>query len=129
MSRVHLPLLRQLTSDPLGLGRAARSRRSERLEPRTRTADKVVKSICPYCAVGCAQNVYVEDGRVTQIEGDPDSPVSRGRLCPKGAASEALVNSPQRETKVSYRAPYSSEWQELSVAKATEMIAERFAAA
>src|SRR5207245_4902155 len=97
------PLLRQLTADPLGFGSAARSRRSETLTPRTQTADRVVQSVCPYCAVGCGQKVYVKDEKVVQIEGDPDSPISRGRLCPKGAASEAYVNSPLRELKVKYR--------------------------
>ena len=79
---MRIPLVRQLTGDPLALGRAARSERSEQLKPRIAEADRVVKSICPYCAVGCAQNVYVKDERVIHIEGDPDSPISRGRLCP-----------------------------------------------
>ncbi|MBX5468326.1 MAG: dehydrogenase [Thermoleophilaceae bacterium] len=118
------PLLRQLR-DPLGLAFAARSRRSETLTPRTRTADEVVRSICPYCAVGCGQRVYVKDGEVVQIEGDPDSPISRGRLCPKGAASESYVNSPLREYRVRYRAPYATDWQELSLDRAMDMIAER----
>jgi formate dehydrogenase major subunit len=119
------PLVRQLTRDPLGLAAAARSRRSRELTPRTKTADRVVQSICPYCAVGCGQKVYVKDERVVQIEGDPDSPISRGRLCPKGSASRNLVNSPVRETKVKYRRPYGTEWEELSLERATEMIAER----
>jgi formate dehydrogenase major subunit len=119
------PLLRQLAGDPLALGRAAQSATSEELVPRTRTADKVVQSICPYCAVGCGQKVYVKDEKVTQIEGDPDSPISRGRLCPKGAASEKLVNSPMRETKVRYRRPGGTAWEELSVEQATDMIADR----
>jgi formate dehydrogenase major subunit len=119
------PLVRQLTRDPLGLAAAARSRRSEALTPRTKTADRVVQSICPYCAVGCGQKVYVKDERVVQIEGDPDSPISRGRLCPKGSASKSLVNSPVRETRVKYRRPYGTEWEELSLERATEMIAER----
>src|SRR3954449_6447176 len=118
------PLLKQLR-DPLALGRAARSKRSAELKPRTATADRVVKSVCPYCAVGCGQKVYVKDERVVQIEGDPDSPISRGRLCPKGAASEALVNSATRETKVKYRPPHAREWEELSLEQATEMIADR----
>jgi formate dehydrogenase major subunit len=122
------PLLRQLVGDPLGLGRAAQSRHSAELEPRTRTADRVVQSICPYCAVGCGQKVYVKDERVIQIEGDPDSPISRGRLCPKGAASENLVNSPLREKRVKYRRPYGTEWEELSLEQATDMIAERMIA-
>src|SRR5438309_1718386 len=119
------PLLRQLGGDSLGLGRAAQSVRSQQLTARTKTADKVVQSICPYCAVGCGQKVYVKDEKVTQIEGDPDSPISRGRLCPKGAASEKLVNSPMRETKVKYRRPGATEWESLSLEQATDMIAER----
>src|SRR4051794_26770753 len=72
------PVYRQLTgADPLGRGAAAQSRRSRQLRPRTSTADKVARSVCPYCAVGCGQKVYVQDGKVTQIEGDPDSPISR----------------------------------------------------
>ena len=117
--------LRQLRGDPLGLGRAARSRRSEALTPRTRTADRVVQSVCPYCAVGCGQKVFVKDERVVQIEGDPDSPISRGRLCPKGAASEGYVNSPLRERTVKYRRPYGTEWEELELETAMDMIAER----
>jgi formate dehydrogenase major subunit len=118
------PLLRQLR-DPLGLGRAAQSKRSRTLTPRTATADKVVKSVCPYCAVGCGQKVYVKDEKVVQIEGDPDSPISRGRLCPKGSATEQYVNGPLREYKVKYRPPYATAWQELDLDTATDMIAER----
>jgi formate dehydrogenase major subunit len=123
------PLVKQLTGDPLGLGRAARSSASKSLTPRTKTADRVVQSVCPYCAVGCGQKVFVKDERVVQIEGDPDSPISRGRLCPKGAASEGLVNSPIRETRVKYRRPGGTEWEHISLEQATEMIAERFIAA
>ncbi len=120
--------LRQLKGDPLGLGRAARSRRSEQLTPRTRTADRVVQSVCPYCAVGCGQRIYVSDEKVVQIEGDPDSPISRGRLCPKGAASAGFVNSPLRELKVKYRRPYGSQWEELELDQAMDMIADRLIA-
>ena len=89
------PVVRQLTgADRLGRGAAAQSARTRSGVARTETADRVVQSICPYCAVGCGQRVYVKDEKVVQIEGDPDSPVSRGRLCPKGSASEQLVNSP-----------------------------------
>jgi formate dehydrogenase major subunit len=123
--RLTPPFLRQLGGDRLGLGRAAQSARSERLTPRTSTADKVVQSICPYCAVGCGQRVFVKDEKVVQIEGDPDSPISRGRLCPKGSASEKLVNSPMRDTQVRYRRPGATEWEDLSLERATEMIAER----
>jgi formate dehydrogenase major subunit len=119
------PLWRQLRDDPLGLGRAARSKRSERLVARTATADRVVQSICPYCAVGCGQKVYASGDKVVQIEGDPDSPVSRGRLCPKGAASEQLVNSPVRQTTVRYRRPHGTEWESLDLETAMDMIADR----
>src|SRR5438477_12210863 len=123
--RLVAPFLRQLAGDPLGLGKAAQSVRSEQLTPRTKTADRVVQSICPYCAVGCGQKVYVKDEKVVQIEGDPDSPISRGRLCPKGAASEQYVNSPLREYKVKYRRPHGTEWEELDLETATDMIADR----
>jgi formate dehydrogenase major subunit len=119
------PMLKQLQGDPLALGRAARSKRSEQLLARTAHADEVVKSVCPYCAVGCGQKVYVQDGKVTQIEGDPDSPISRGRLCPKGAATKQLVTSPTRETKVRYRRPGGTEWEDLPLERAMDMIADR----
>jgi formate dehydrogenase major subunit len=119
------PLIRQLTTDRLGLGRAAQSKRSEQLTPRTRTADRVVQSVCPYCAVGCGQKVFVSDEKVIQIEGDPDSPISRGRLCPKGAASAGYVNSPLREYKVKYRRPHATEWEHLELDSAIDMIADR----
>ena len=91
------PAYRQLTGpDRLGLGAAAKSGASRRLKPRTAIADKMVKSVCPYCAVGCGQQVFVQDGKVIQIEGDPDSPVSRGRLCPKGSASLQLTTGQAR---------------------------------
>lgn len=121
------PLVRQLTEgDPLGLRAAARTERSERLRPRTEQADAVVRSICPFCAVGCGQLVYVQDGRVSQIEGDPASPISRGRLCPKGAASKNLVTGPEREYRVKYRRPYGTVWEELALDEAMERIADRF---
>jgi formate dehydrogenase major subunit len=100
------PLVRQLREgDPLGLGKAVQSPHSKQLKARIDQADDVVRSICPYCAVGCAQLVYVKDGEVTQIEGDPASPISRGRLCPKGSASKNYVQSPLREYRVKYRRP------------------------
>jgi formate dehydrogenase major subunit len=118
-------IFEQLRRDPLGLGPAARSKRSRELAARTRTADRVVQSICPYCAVGCGQKVYVKDERVVQIEGDPDSPISRGRLCPKGSASEQLVNSAQRELQVKYRRPHGTAWEALDLDTAIDMIADR----
>lgn len=86
----------------------------------------MVQSVCPFCAVGCGQKVYVKDERVVQIEGDPDSPISRGRLCPKGAASEQLVNAPGRQTRVLYRAPRAKEWTALDLDTAIDMVADRF---
>jgi formate dehydrogenase major subunit len=122
------PLLRQLREDRLGMGRAVRSRRTDELRPRTEQADRVVKSICPYCAVGCGQLVYVRDEQVIQIEGDPDSPISRGRLCPKGSASKQLVTHPRRETKAKYRAQGSRRWEEIDLEQAMDMIADRLIA-
>jgi formate dehydrogenase major subunit len=120
------PLLRQLTgADPLGRGAAAESGPSRDLEPRTVQADRVVDSICPYCAVGCGQKIFVKDEQVVQIEGDPASPVSRGRLCPKGSASKQLVTSPTRVTKVRYRRPFGTEWEDLDLDTAMDMIADR----
>jgi formate dehydrogenase major subunit len=120
------PVLRQLREgDPHCLGRAAQSERSEALKPRIDEADHVVQSICPYCAVGCGQLVHVKGGEVTHIEGDPASPISRGRLCPKGQASKSYVQSPLREYKVKYRRPYGTRWEELSLDDAMEMIAQR----
>jgi formate dehydrogenase major subunit len=145
LSPLQWPVVRQVRSgDLLGRGPAATSERTRNLASRNSTADRVVQSVCPYCAVGCGQRIYVkgveggevgrgveggEVGRkekVVQIEGDPDSPVSRGRLCPKGAASEQLVNSPGRQTKVLYRAPYGNQWKHIDNETALEMIAERF---
>jgi formate dehydrogenase major subunit len=120
------PVYRQLTgTDPLGRGKAARSKATESVVARTATADRVVQSVCPYCAVGCGQKVFVKDEKVVQIEGDPDSPISRGRLCPKGSASKSLVTSPTRVTTVKYRRPYGTEWEDLDLDTAMEMIADR----
>jgi formate dehydrogenase major subunit len=134
-SPLQWPVIRQVRSgDVLGRGPAVTSERTRTLAPRTSTADRVVQSVCPYCAVGCGQRIYVkrveggEVGRekVVQIEGDPDSPVSRGRLCPKGSASEQLVNSPGRQTRVLYRAPRARHWQYLDREAAIDMVADRF---
>jgi formate dehydrogenase major subunit len=120
------PVLRQVTSgDRLGRGTAARSERSRVLQARVADADSVVDSVCPYCAVGCGQKVYVKDDKVIQIEGDPASPISRGRLCPKGSASKQLVTSSSRVTKVRYRRPHGSDWEDLDLDTAMDMIADR----
>ena len=118
------PVYRQLTgTDHGGLGAAAKSDRPR--VARTSTADRVVKSICPYCAVGCGQNVYVSDEKVIQIEGDPDSPVSRGRLCPKGSATLQLTTGSARQYRVKYRRPFGTEWEDLDLDQAMDMIADR----
>jgi formate dehydrogenase major subunit len=122
------PVLHQCDDDRGALGRAARSEHTRTLRPRIAEPDRVVRSVCPYCAVGCGQRVYVQEGRITQIEGDPDSPISRGRLCPKGAASRGYVTSPLREYKVKYRRPYGAEWEDLPLDQAMDMIADRIIA-
>jgi formate dehydrogenase major subunit len=134
------PVYRQLTgTDRRGLGAAADSGKFR--QARTSTADEVVKSVCPYCAVGCGQNIFVKDARegsggkhppgkrVVQIEGDPDSPVSRGRLCPKGSASLQLTTGGSREYKVKYRRPFGTEFEDLDLDTAMDMIADRVLAA
>jgi formate dehydrogenase major subunit len=120
------PVVRQaIGPDRFGRGAAVQSARTAGLAPRTRTADRVVGSICPYCAVGCAQRVYVKDEQVVQIEGDPDSPISRGRLCPKGSASLQLTTGTAREYRVRYRRPYGTEWEYLDLDTSMDMIADR----
>jgi formate dehydrogenase major subunit len=120
------PVLRQLRDgDPLALGRSAQSSRSVHLRPRTESADAVVASICPYCGVGCGQLIYTKDDEVIQVEGNPDSPISRGRLCPKGAATRQLLQSPTRQYTVRYRRPHGTRWEPLPLDEAMEMIADR----
>ena len=123
LSPLQWPVVRQLTGpDKLGRGKAVRS--EEAWTARTRGA-KVVGSVCPFCAVGCGQRVYVKDEKVIQIEGDPDSPVSRGRLCPKGSASLQLTTGSAREKTVKYRRPHGTEWEDLDLDTAMDMIADR----
>jgi formate dehydrogenase major subunit len=86
---------------------------------------KEVPSICPYCAVGCATLISVKDGAIINIEGNPDSPISRGTLCPKGAASFQLAVNPLRSTKALYRRPGGAEWEAIELSQAMDMIAER----
>jgi formate dehydrogenase major subunit len=119
------PLLRQLTQDRFALGEAVRSRFTESIVARTANADRVVDSVCPYCAVGCGQKIYVKDEKVIDIEGDPDSPISRGRLCPKGSATRSMSQSPLRLRKVKYRRPHATEWDSLDLDTALDMIADR----
>jgi formate dehydrogenase major subunit len=120
------PVIRQLTGrDVTGFGRTAFSKRTATLQARTKNADRVVKSVCPYCAVGCGQLVFVEDGKITDIEGDPDSPISEGCLCPKGAATFQLVAGSQRGREVLYRKPHGTQWEPISLDRAMDMVAER----
>jgi formate dehydrogenase major subunit len=120
------PVYRQATgTDRLGRGDAARSSRTDLKPARTSLADQVTKSICPFCAVGCGQRVFVKDGEIIQVEGDPDSPISRGRLCPRGSSTLSLVTSPSRVTKVRYRRPHATEWEDLDLDTAVDMIADR----
>ncbi len=100
------------------------SERSKNLKPRIHDA-KMFKSVCPYCAVGCGQRVYVKDGKVIDIEGDYDSPISGGCLCPKGSASFQLDMNKRRVTTVKYRAPYATDWEDKPLAWAMERIAQR----
>jgi formate dehydrogenase major subunit len=105
--------------------RSPRSNRTERLRPRTESASRVVRSVCPYCGVGCGQLVYVQDERITNIEGDPDSPISQGCLCPKGAATFQLVTGTQRVHDVLYRRPRGKKWERIPLGEAMDMVAER----
>lgn len=114
------PFLRQLLGDK----DAAVSDRTRTLQKKNAGAE-VARSICPYCAVGCGQLVFHRAEKVISIEGDPASPISRGHLCPKGAASYELVTHPGRETRVKYRAPRSRKWVELDLETAVDMVAER----
>ena len=120
------PVVRQVRSgDLLGRGPAVTSQHTRDLTPRTSTADRVVPSVCPYCAVGCGQRVYVKDEKVVQIEGDPDSPVSRGHLCPKGSASLQLTTGDARQYQMLYRRPGGTGWEPLDLDTAMDMIADR----
>jgi formate dehydrogenase major subunit len=120
------PVLKQVRNrDVWGLGNSAASGRTETLAARTKTADRVVGSVCPYCAVGCAQLVYVKDERIIDIEGDPGSPISNGCLCPKGAATFQLVTGAHRLNRVLYRRPYGTEWEAIPLDRAMDMVAER----
>jgi formate dehydrogenase major subunit len=120
------PVVRQLRDGDLGgLGDTAASDRTQALRPRTAAADRVARSVCPYCAVGCAQLVYVKDERIVDIEGDPDSPVSQGCLCPKGAATFQLVTGSHRARQALHRRPGAREWEAIPLERAMVLIADR----
>lgn len=119
------PLMRQLRDrDARALGKTAYSEETRAMQSRISDAT-AVPSICPYCATGCAQTVYVRRGRIAAIEGDERSPVSRSRLCPKGQATMQLVTSSQRLDRVRYRRPGGTEWETLELDQALDMVVER----
>jgi formate dehydrogenase major subunit len=118
------PVIRQLQTGSDGTGAEAMTDRSIALRPKNDGA-KAARSVCPYCAVGCGQLVYHKDGKLISIEGDPASPISRGRLCPKGSATFELHTHPNRLAKVKYRRPYSREWEEIDLESAMDMVADR----
>jgi formate dehydrogenase major subunit len=118
------PLVRQIRERKDGTGVEAMS--DQTLAMRARIDDaKIARSICPYCGVGCGQLIYHKDGKLISIEGDPESPISQGNLCPKGAASYQLLTHSLRETKVKYRAPRAKNWTEITLDRAMDMVAER----
>jgi formate dehydrogenase major subunit len=118
------PLLQQLRTGADGTGPESFSERTRNLRPKHDGAT-VTPSICPYCGVGCGQLVYHKEGKLISIEGDPNSPISRGHLCPKGAATYELHTHPGRLQKVKYRRPYGMRWEELDLERAMDMVAER----
>ena len=118
------PLLRQIRERKDGTGLESMSNKTRAMHARIDGA-KVARSICPYCGVGCGQLIYHKDGKLISIEGDPESPISQGNLCPKGAASYQLLTHSQRQTKVKYRAPRAKQWTEISLDRAMDMVAER----
>ncbi len=118
------PLVRQIREGKDGTGLEAMSEKTRAMHARTDDAT-VAKSICPYCGVGCGQLIYHKDGKLVAIEGDPESPISQGNLCPKGAASFQLLTHSRRETKVKYRAPRGGKWEEISLERAMDMVADR----
>jgi formate dehydrogenase major subunit len=111
-----------------GMGPRAASRKTRKAGARI-AGLKATESVCPYCAVGCSQLVYTRDGELVDIEGNPRSPINQGTLCPRGAASRQLVQQPGRLTKVLYRAPRATDWEEIDLERAMDMIAERVIAA
>src|SRR5881628_3637079 len=118
------PLVRQIRERKDGTGLESMSDKTRAMHARIDDA-KVARSICPYCGVGCGQLVYHKDGKLISIEGDPESPISQGNLCPKGAASYQLLTHPGRLTRVKYRRPYSRRWEEIDLETAMDMLADR----
>jgi formate dehydrogenase major subunit len=118
------PLIRQIQNRADGTGAEAMSGRTKNLLPKNHDAE-FTRSLCPYCGVGCGQVVFHKDGSLISIEGDPGSPISRGHLCPKGADTFELHTHPNRLMSVKYRRPYGTEWEEIPLEKAMDMVADR----
>lgn len=118
------PLVRQIQTGTDGTGREAMSERTRHLLPKNQDAE-LTRSICPYCGVGCGQAVFHKHGKLISIEGDPGSPISRGRLCPKGADTFELHTHPNRLMTVKYRRPFSAQWEDLDLETAMDMVADR----
>lgn len=118
------PLIQQIKNRTDGTGAEAMSEKTRQLRPKNESAE-VARSICPYCGVGCGQLIFHKEGKLISIEGDPESPISRGHLCPKGANSYELLTHAGRLTKVKYRGRFSREWEELDLETAMNMVAER----
>jgi formate dehydrogenase major subunit len=118
------PLVRQIREGKDGTGLESMSAKTHAMRARIDDA-QVARSVCPYCGVGCGQLIFHKDGKLVSIEGDPESPISQGNLCPKGAASYQLLTHSRRETKMKYRAPCAKEWTEISLDRAMDMVAER----
>jgi formate dehydrogenase major subunit len=118
------PLVRQIFQGGDGTGSEAMSDATRKLQPRNHGA-QVARSVCPYCGVGCGQLIFHKDGKLISIEGDPQSPISRGHLCPKGADSYELLTHPNRAKQVLYRAPRSTSWAPLDLETAMDMVADR----
>jgi formate dehydrogenase major subunit len=118
------PLVRQLRDGKDGTGLESMSDTTRNLHAKIDNAE-IARSICPYCGVGCGQLIYHKDGKLISIEGDPESPISQGNLCPKGAASYQLLTHSRRETKVKYRAPRARQWSEISLDRAMDLVADR----
>ena len=118
------PLIQQIKTGADGTGPESMSERTRNLRTKHHDAE-VARSICPYCGVGCGQLVYHKNGKLISIEGDPASPISRGRLCPKGADTYELHTHSGRLTRVKHRRPYSRQWEELDLETAMNMVANR----
>ena len=118
------PLIQQIRTGADGTGPESMTQRTRELRPKTDGA-QVARSICPYCGVGCGQLVFHKAGKLISIEGDPESPISRGHLCPKGADTYELHTHAGRLKKARYRAPYSRAWQDIDLETAMNMVADR----